>query len=458
LALLSLTYINVHQFTVTAIVEALQTSRTNQRAISSPFKKRPEKGKIGLRRSEYQGAMPGDIPTYNVASIARQSPPIDWSTPVKIDPTFVKGKTIVITGGASGFGAGFSKQWASYGANIIIGDIIVADGEKIVAELRQETNNPNHHFVRLDVTSWPSQVDFFREAARLSPHGGIDTVVANAGINNATEQAYFHDPPIDYLNTPSLPPPPHLMTLDVNLTGVLYTTHLGLWYLRHNTGSKPVSSMPSPGERDRHLLLLGSVAGLHPLVTQTLYTVSKHAVLGLFRCLRAQCACTGGVRVNMICPYFINTPLLPLAGKAMLAGGATGVVEDVVQAASMFVSRPDIIGRAVMVGPKVKARVPVDENGVASLIGSKGIPAIEDAFEVINPGKAAKTQEGADSVVQERAIWEIYAEDFEDTDLFNKRMIRILNAVGATRGWYGYAVDMFDVVKTGVSRALFGRY
>ncbi|KAH8703763.1 alcohol dehydregenaseA [Talaromyces proteolyticus] len=397
--------------------------------------------------------MPGDIPRYNVAHKIGRSPALDFSTTFQIDPSHVKDKTIVITGGASGFGAGFARKWASYGANIIIGDISVPAGEAIVAELRQKTNNKNHHFIRLDVTSWNSQVIFFRQAAQLSPHGGIDTVVVNAGINNSEEQNQFENPTnVDYLNDPS-PPPPTMATIDVNLTGALYTTHLGIWYLERN----PNSGSLSVGGRDRHLLLLGSVASLFPIITQPYYAVSKHGILALFRCLRAGSFVVHGIRVNLICPYFIDTPIVPPAGKLILAGGATGVVEDVVQAASLFVSRPDIIGRAVVVGPKVKIRVPTDSEGKASIIGAAGVPQIENSFEVIDPERKAKIQEGPDGVVQERAIWEFYAEDFEDVDLFTKRMVTILNAFGAAKGWVGFFRDVAGAVGSGVSKLVFGR-
>lgn len=116
----------------------------------------------------------------NIAGITRQSKPIDITE--TYDPSWIAGKTILVTGGASGFGEGFSKRWADYGANVIIGDIDDIRGKALVEMLRKRTGNHNHHFLHCDVTDWQSQVDFFRSAARLSPHGGIDSVVANAGI------------------------------------------------------------------------------------------------------------------------------------------------------------------------------------------------------------------------------------------------------------------------------------
>jgi len=112
----------------------------------------------------------------NLVEVTRQSKPVDTSDPY--DATWVAGKTIVITGGASGFGEGFFRKWAENGANVIIGDINDARGKALVEEVRMKTRSHHHHYLHCDVTNWQSQVDFFRTAAELSPHGGIDAVVA----------------------------------------------------------------------------------------------------------------------------------------------------------------------------------------------------------------------------------------------------------------------------------------
>lgn len=165
----------------------------------------------------------------------RQSKPVDTSEPY--DPAWVAGKTILITGGASGFGEGFFRKWATHGANVIIGDINDKRGEAIVNEVRQKTGNKNNHYIHCDVTDWQSQVDFFHKAVKLSVHGGIDAVVANAGITES--DARFEEP--SGLDADS-PPKPNLKCFDVNLLGVLYTSHLALYYLPRN----PRSQMPTP--------------------------------------------------------------------------------------------------------------------------------------------------------------------------------------------------------------------
>jgi hypothetical protein len=102
----------------------------------------------------------------------RQSPPLDFSKPY--DASWVKDKVILITGGASGFGAGFVRKWASNGATVIVGDINVKNGMATCRDINKDVGGEKVHFVHCDVTDWQSQVDLFKEAVKLSPHGGLD--------------------------------------------------------------------------------------------------------------------------------------------------------------------------------------------------------------------------------------------------------------------------------------------
>lgn len=368
---------------------------------------------------------PGNV-TRPAEATVRQSPPLDFSNIP--DDSWVKDKTILITGGASGFGAGFLKRWAKAGANVIIGDVDVQKGDEIIRSLSKETGNRNLHFVHCDVTDWQSQVSFFKEAIRLSPHGGIDTVVANAGIAG---QGTLEQPlGLDVAN----PPPPNLSVISVNLIGVLYTAHLALYYLPRNPGSNSANAKCDPANvhRDRHLLLIGSYAGFMPLPGQALYGSSKHAVVGLYRCLRST-SFSQGVRTNLICPYFIDTPLLTPIGRVILAGGVVGAVEDVVEAATRLTADPRVVGRAISVGPKLKV-VENKENGEWEL---------------------AEDEQDAESV--EKSMWEVYPHDFENNDQFQRTMIGIYNRASQLRGWYGWAVDIIKAVSMAISLRWNGR-
>lgn len=121
-----------------------------------------------------------------------------------------------------------------------------------------------------------------------------------------------------------------------------------------------------------------------------------------------------GVRVNLLCPYFIDTPLIPVAGRVILAGGATGKPEDVVDAATRLMADSRIAGRSLCIGPKVKI-------------------SVDDEFQLVPQ---------TDKTGRETAVWEAYAEDFEINEVFNRRMVGLLNRVEATRGWIGLVGDL----------------
>lgn len=362
--------------------------------------------------------MAPSAPQSALSTSIKQSPPLDLTVPYSA--SWVKNKTILITGGASGFGAGFVRKWAANGATVIVGDINVEGGDGLVRSVRSETNNPNVHFVHCDVTDWQSQVNLFKEAVKLSPHGGIDTVVANAGIA-AKDPLQF---PETDLSAPE-PPKPNFKILDVNLTGVVYTTHLAFFWLPRNPGSKSCgydpSTDPEKQVRDRHLLLIGSIAALAPIAIQPQYCASKHAVLGLFRSLRAT-TFLQGIRVNLVCPYFIDTPIVPPAARLALAGGGMGKVEDVVDAGTRFVADSRIVGRALVIGPKV---------GVIQLGNGE--------WKVVEKETAGAT---------ETAIFEAYADDWEESEAFNKNIVKMLHAVQTSRGWIGWAKDVANVLSS----------
>ena len=83
------------------------------------------------------------------------------------------------------------------------------------------------------------------------------------------------------------------------------------------------------------------------------------------------------------------------------------------------------MGRAVSVGPKLK--IHVDEGS-----GEMTLSQRED--------------------VDAKAIWEIYPLDLDDTDLFQRNMIGILNRAVEMRGWAGWAGDMVGAVRYRIAK------
>ncbi|KAI5779053.1 hypothetical protein EDC01DRAFT_317213 [Geopyxis carbonaria] len=254
----------------------------------------------------------------------------------------LNGSTILITGGASGLGEALFRRYASCGANVIIGDVNTALGESIVADVRRATNNPHHHFVHCDVSSWASQRAMYDFAIAHSVTGTLNTVIANAGIT-------------DHASVTALPPTvsdifeePNLRTIDVNFKGVVFTVRLAQHHFRR-----------SPAGADMHVVLMGSMASfLDGSGEMGMYGASKHAVLGYFRSLRLApgSQVPAAIRYNLICPYFVDTPITPVLAKLLLAGIELAEKDDVVESV-LRVQCTDARGAVLVVVPPSAGRV-----------------------------------------------------------------------------------------------------
>ncbi len=90
------------------------------------------------------------------------------------------GKVAIVTGGASGIGKATCEELANCGALVVVADLSVETGEKLVAELKAMSGN-EHLFAKCNVTKKES-VDAMI-AATIEKFGKVDVLVNNAGIN-----------------------------------------------------------------------------------------------------------------------------------------------------------------------------------------------------------------------------------------------------------------------------------
>jgi len=158
----------------------------------------------------------------------------------------------------------------------------------------------------------------------MSEYGSVDIVVPNAGID---ERGSFSTTNIVH----GKPTKPSFKTIEINLIGVMYTTHLGLYYMKKNNNPESLKS----------IVFLGSMASWQALPSAPLYSASKHAILGFMRSLYLPCL-KDGIRVAVIHPWFADTAILPTAVKVFLAGIPLTPVERVAGAIFYAASDPDI--------------------------------------------------------------------------------------------------------------------
>lgn len=198
--------------------------------------------------------------------------------PVPSDSYF-DGKVAIVTGAASGIGRALSGALAARGSTVVLADVDDV-GAKAAADAITDKGRGRAVPASLDVTDAEA---FAALAAQVtSEHGGVDLLFNNAGIGVGGP---VRDMTVAHWDR----------TFDVNLRGV-------------SNGIMAVY----PGMCDRgsgHIVNTASLAGLIPAPLLTPYAATKHAVVGLSTSLRGEAA-GHGVRVSVVCPGVIDTPLL----------------------------------------------------------------------------------------------------------------------------------------------------
>jgi len=188
----------------------------------------------------------------------------------------LKGKTAVITGGASGIGLATAQRLAAAGMNLVLGDIEDGPLQTAVAQLRSD----GAHVIGVqgDVSK-EDDVIAMRDAA-LAEFAGAHLVFNNAGVAGGL--------------TIGTPKKVWDWVIGVNLDGVINGVNAFVpLFLEQNEG---------------HVVNTASEAGLVGVGGMGPYCASKYAVVGLSESLFHELAMTGkDVHVSVLCPNFVRT-------------------------------------------------------------------------------------------------------------------------------------------------------
>ncbi|CAB4869014.1 unannotated protein [freshwater metagenome] len=205
-----------------------------------------------------------------------------------------------VTGATSGIGRAAALKLAAAGATVAVSGRNEAEGAITVQQI--EAAGGTAEFTRVDVCDPAAVADWIN--ATHERHGGLNWLVNNAGLNG--DGARLEDYSIDEFER----------VIRTNLLGTFYALHTAIPLMRAQGSGSIVN--------------VGSTASLQGYALLTAYAASKHALVGLTKAVALETADVP-IRVNIICPGPIETPLMdeierlvnpqdPAAAHDMFAG------------------------------------------------------------------------------------------------------------------------------------------
>jgi NAD(P)-dependent dehydrogenase (short-subunit alcohol dehydrogenase family) len=133
-----------------------------------------------------------------------------------------------------------------------------------------------------------------------------------------------------------------------DLTDELYRRAVGTNVDGVVFGVRRLARVMEPGST---IVATASLAGLAPMPHDPVYTLTKHAVVGFVRSVAPQLQ-ERGIRANVVCPGFADTPIVPLELRAELAGqGVSLIAPELVAQAVLAAARSSETGQAWIVQP-----------------------------------------------------------------------------------------------------------
>ena len=195
------------------------------------------------------------------------------------------GKVAIVTGGASGIGAGIVEKFLAEDARVVIADIERDRGEDFAASLGADA------VFRLTDVSDPDQVGAL-VAAAVDRFGGLDVMVNNAGVSSRMHRSFLDDDLADFQRV-----------MSVNLLGVMAGTRDAARQMATSGGGSIIN--------------MSSIGGIQAGGGVMTYRASKAAVIMFTKSAAIELA-HYEVRVNAIAPGNIPTPLLATSAAGLV--------------------------------------------------------------------------------------------------------------------------------------------
>jgi len=222
-------------------------------------------------------------------------------------------KIILVTGGASGIGRATVNRLALDGAHVIVADTQAELAAEVVTEAKSAGGSAE--LLEFDVAEPGAAANAVKTI--VTTHGRLDGAFNNAGITGPTVKLLDIDP-MEWARV-----------LAVNLTGVFSCVQAEIaQMIQQESGGSIVNT--------------ASICGLVALPHATAYNSAKHGVVGLTKSAALEYG-PKNIRVNAVCPGFIDTPML-----AKGAGASETVLNGVINSLPMRrIASPEEVAEAV---------------------------------------------------------------------------------------------------------------
>jgi NAD(P)-dependent dehydrogenase (short-subunit alcohol dehydrogenase family) len=191
-------------------------------------------------------------------------------------------KRVFITGASSGIGAALAQRYAEQGACVGL----VARRRPLLEQLRAQLPNPERHrLYPLDVTDHAALAAAANDF--IDATGGVDVVIANAGISHGTLTEYAEDLAVFE----------RIIATNVTATVATFAPFIAAMKRQAQAGSRAC-----------RLVGIGSVAGIRGLPGAGAYSASKAAVISYCESLRVEMR-GSGIKVVTLAPGYVDTPM-----------------------------------------------------------------------------------------------------------------------------------------------------